>query len=60
MIERVKEEFQLIYEDEWEEYWEKEDPFHFFDLVGNFKIDWKESERILKDVNGIESSGILA
>ena len=24
--------------------------FHFFDLVGNFQIDWKESERILKDV----------
>ena len=27
MIERVKEEYQLIYEDEWEKYWEKEDPF---------------------------------
>ncbi len=27
MIERVKEEYQFIYEDEWEEYWEKEDPF---------------------------------
>jgi hypothetical protein len=23
---------------------------HFFDLIGNFQIDWKESERILKDV----------
>ena len=29
---------------------EEESPhLHFFDLVGNFKIDWKESERILKD-----------
>ncbi len=27
---------------------------NFFDLVGNFKIDWKESERILKDVKRIE------
>ena len=27
MIERVKEEYQIIYEDEWEKYWEKEDPF---------------------------------
>ena len=150
MIERVKEEYQIIYEDEWEEYWEKEDPFkerveyryhrryempppfnhwdsrnpwqqyyfsrdkdnvfyyaqggsgssgqrynhgfyghlfallnnekniptyfftynsrnqfifnreeknlhlHFFDLVGNFQIDWKESERILKDVTEIK------
>ena len=27
---------------------------NFFDLVGNFKIDWKESERILKDVVKIE------
>jgi len=25
-----------------------------FDLVGNFQIDWKESERILKDANRIE------
>jgi len=25
-----------------------------FDLVGNFKIDWKESERILKDVTEIK------
>jgi hypothetical protein len=24
--------------------------FHFLHLVGNFQIDWKESERILKDV----------
>ena len=24
-----------------------------FDLVGNFQIDWKESERILKDVTEI-------
>ena len=27
MIERVKEEYQMIYEDEWEEYWIKKDPF---------------------------------
>ena len=27
MIERVKQEYQEIYEDEWEEYWKKEDPF---------------------------------
>lgn len=27
MIERVKQEYQEIYEDEWEEYWIKEDPF---------------------------------
>jgi len=149
-IERVKEDYQEIYEDEWEEYWKKEDPFkprieyeyhrrydmpkpfnhwdsrnpcqqyyftkdkdnvfyyaqggsgssgqrydhgfyghlfallnneknvptyfftynnrnqfifnreekglylHFFDLVGNFKIDWKESEQILKDVTEIK------
>jgi len=26
---------------------------NFFDLVGNFKIDWKERERILKDVTEI-------
>lgn len=26
-IERVKEEYQECYEDEWEEYWKKEDPF---------------------------------
>ena len=26
-IERVKEEYQWMYEDEWEEYWKKEDPF---------------------------------
>ncbi|MCK4388750.1 MAG: hypothetical protein KAV83_00755 [Desulfobacterales bacterium] len=26
-IERVKEEYQELYEDEWEEYWKKEDPF---------------------------------
>ncbi|RZB36883.1 MAG: hypothetical protein SRB2_01683 [Desulfobacteraceae bacterium Eth-SRB2] len=26
-IERVKEEYQEIYEDEWEKYWKKEDPF---------------------------------
>lgn len=30
---------------------------NFFDLVGNFHIDWKESERILKDVKRIEESG---
>jgi len=29
---------------------EKSLHLHFFDLVGNFQIDWKESERILKDV----------
>ena len=148
-IERVRKDYQEIYEDEWEEYWKKEDPFkprieyeyhrrydmpkpfnhwdsrnpwqqyyftkdkdnvfyyarggsgssgqrydhgfyghlfallnneknvptyfftynnrnqfifnreekglylHFFDLVGNFKIDWKESEQILKDVVNI-------
>lgn len=150
VIERVKEYYQGIYENEWEEYWKKEDPFkerteyryhrryemppifnhwdnrnpwqqyyfakdqngnfyytqggsgssgqrynhgfyghlfallnsegpvptyfftydshnqfifnreekrlwlNFFDLVGNFKIDWKESERILKDVTEIK------
>ena len=27
MIERLKEEYQWMYEDEWEEYWKKEDPF---------------------------------
>ena len=32
---------------------------NFFDLVGNFKIDWEESERILKGVKRIEDSGIL-
>ncbi|MDO9527714.1 MAG: hypothetical protein Q7J27_00980 [Syntrophales bacterium] len=26
-IERVKEEYQFMYEDEWEKYWKKEDPF---------------------------------
>ena len=26
----------------------------FFDLVGNFKIDWEESERILENVKKIE------
>ncbi|MBE9569696.1 MAG: hypothetical protein IMF11_03660, partial [Proteobacteria bacterium] len=26
MIERLKEEYQWMYEDEWEEYWKKEDP----------------------------------
>jgi|GEM_PF-1555079 len=30
-----------------------------FDLVGNFHIDRKESERILKDVNRIDSSRVL-
>jgi hypothetical protein len=29
-------------------------------LVGNFKIDWQESEEILKDVNRIESSGVIS
>lgn len=29
--------------------------FHFFDLVGNFQIDWKESERILRDVTAIKN-----
>ena len=33
---------------------EKSLHLHFFDLVGNFKIDWKESERILKDVAEIK------
>jgi hypothetical protein len=27
---------------------------NFFDLVGNFHVDWKESEKILIDVNKIE------
>jgi len=27
MIERLKEEYQWMYENEWEEYWKKEDPF---------------------------------
>jgi len=27
----------------------------FFDLVGNFKIDWKESERILEGVGEISN-----
>jgi hypothetical protein len=153
-IERVKEEYQEIYGDEWEEYWKKEDPFkerveyryhrryempppfnywdsrnpwqqyyfardhnsrfyyeqggsggsyqrynhgfyghlfaplnsenpmptyffthdnhnqfnfnrkkeslwlNSFDLVGNFKIDWKESERILENVKMIEDPRI--
>jgi len=156
MIERLKEEYQWIYEDEWEEYWKKEDLFkerieyryhrryempppfnhwdnrnrwqqyyfgedrdsvfyyaqggsgssgqryyhgfyghlfallnsqdpvptcfftydsrnrfifhreekslwlNFFDLVGNFKIDWQESKGILKDVNRIEGSGVIS
>lgn len=151
-IESVKEDYQEIYEDEWEEYWKKEDPFkprieyeyhrrydmpkpfnhwdsrnpwqqyyfakhkdnifyyaqggsgssgqrynqgfyghlfallnsespvptyfftynsfnrfifdreeknmwlNFFDLVGNFQIDWKESERILKNVTEIKDN----
>ncbi|MBW1794791.1 MAG: hypothetical protein JRF30_10350 [Deltaproteobacteria bacterium] len=155
MIARLKEEYQWMYEDEWEEYWKKEEPFkerveyryhrryemprpfshwdgrnawqqyyfgkdqagvfyyaqggsgssgqrynhgfyghlfallnseapvptcfftydshnrfifhreekslwlNSFDLVGNFRIDWKESERILKDVNRIDSSRVL-
>ena len=155
MIERVKEEYQEMYEDEWEEYWGKEDPFkerieyeyhrrydmpppfnhwdrrnlwqqyyfaknqdgiffyeqggcgssgqryyhgfyghlyallnsenpiptyfftydsrnrflfereeknlwlNFFDLVGNFHIDWKESERSLKNVSKIERNRIF-
>ena len=29
---------------------EKSLHLHFFDLIGNFQIDWKESERILRDV----------
>ncbi len=29
---------------------EKSLHLHFFDLIGNFQIDWKESERILKNV----------
>ena len=29
-----------------------------FDLVGNFHIDWEESERILKDVKRIERTGV--
>ena len=33
---------------------EKSLHLHFFDLVGNFQIDWKESERILKDVTEIK------
>jgi hypothetical protein len=32
---------------------------NFFDLVGNFHIDWKDSERILKDVNKIERKRIF-
>jgi len=32
---------------------------NFFDLVGNFQIDWQESEEILKDVNRIEGPGVL-
>jgi hypothetical protein len=32
---------------------EKSLHLHFFDLVGNFHIDWKESERILADVTKI-------
>ena len=155
MIERLKEEYQWMYEDEWEEYWKKEDPFkerveyryhrryemprpfshwdsrnawqqyyfakdresvfyyaqggsggsgqrynhgfyghlfallnsqnpvptyfftydsqnhfifhreenslwlNFFDLVGNFWIDRKDSEGILKGVNRIEGSGVF-
>ncbi len=27
---------------------------YFLQLVGNFKIDWKQSERILKDVTEIK------
>jgi hypothetical protein len=29
---------------------EKSLHLQFFDLIGNFHIDWKDSERILKDV----------
>ena len=29
---------------------EKSLHLHFFDLIGNFKMNWKESERILRDV----------
>ncbi len=29
---------------------EKSLHLHFFDLISNFQIDWKESERILKDI----------
>ena len=31
---------------------------NFFGLVGNFRIAWEESERILKDVNRIERTGV--
>jgi hypothetical protein len=96
-IEKVKKDYQEIYENEWEEYGsgssgqrynhgfyghlfallnnEKKVPtylftynnhnqfifnqeekslhLYFLHLVGNFQIDWKESERILKDVTEI-------
>ena len=32
---------------------------NFFDLVGNFKIDWKESEWILKSANRIEEKRFI-
>ncbi|MEA1868063.1 MAG: hypothetical protein U9N19_08195 [Thermodesulfobacteriota bacterium] len=33
---------------------------NFFDLVGNFQIDWQKSKGILKDVNRIEGSGVIS
>lgn len=33
---------------------------NFFDLVGNFHIDGKESERVLKDVKRIEEKSLLS
>ncbi len=36
---------RLIFEREEKSLW-----LNFFDLVGNFKMDWKDSEQILKDV----------
>ena len=32
---------------------------NYFDLVGNFHIDWKESQKILEGVKGIQGSGVL-